>query len=110
MHHPRCGTSFLFVVIFVSILFSSVFFAFFQFTNVWLRTLVHLLLLPAVVSVTYEINRYMGGHDNFLTRICTAPGLWLKYCTTFEPEDSMLGVGSAALKAVIPEEKGKDRW
>lgn len=110
MHHPRCGTSFLFVVIFVSILFSSVFFAFFQFTNVWLRTLVHLLLLPAVVSVTYEINRYMGGHDNFLTRICTAPGLWLQNWTTFEPDDSMIEVGIAALKAVIPEEKGKDRW
>ena len=68
------------------------------------------LLLPAVVSVTYEINRYMGGHDNFLTRICTAPGLWLQNWTTFEPDDSMIEVGIAALKAVIPEEKGKDRW
>ena len=109
-HHPRCGTSFLFVVIFISILFSSVFFAFFQFTNVWLRTLVHLALLPLVVGVTYEINRYMGGHENALTRICTAPGLWMQNFTTFEPDDSMIEVGIAALKEVLPEEKGKDQW
>lgn len=109
-HHPRCGTSFLFVVIFVSILFSSVFFAFFQFTNVWLRTLVHLALLPLVVSVTYEINRFMGAHDNAFTRICTAPGMWMQNWTTFEPDDSMIEVGIAALTAVLPEEKGKDRW
>ena len=109
-HHPRCGTSFLFVVIFVSILFSSVFFAFFQFTNVWLRTLVHLLLLPLVVSVTYEINRFMGAHDNAVTRIFTAPGMWMQNWTTFEPDDSMIEVGIAALRAVLPEEKGKDAW
>ena len=109
-HHPRCGTSFLFVVIFISILFSSVFFAFFQFTNVWLRTLVHLALLPLVVGVTYEINRYMGGHENALTRICTAPGLWMQNFTTFEPDDSMIEVGIRAFTLVLPEEKGKDQW
>ena len=109
-HHPRCGTSFLFVVIFISILFSSVFFAFFQFTNVWLRTLVHLALLPLVVGVTYEINRYMGGHENALTRICTAPGLWMQNFTTFEPDDSMIEVGIRSLELVLPSEKGKDAW
>ena len=109
-HHPRCGTSFLFVVIFISILFSSVFFAFFQFTNVWLRTLVHLALLPLVVGVTYEINRYMGGHENALTRICTAPGLWMLNFTTFEPDDSMIEVGIRSLELVLPSEKGKDAW
>jgi len=109
-HHPRCGTSFLFVVIFVSILFSSIFFAFVPFTNPWLRTLVHLALLPLVVSVTYEINRFMGAHDNAFTRVCTAPGMWMQNWTTFEPDDSMIEVGIAALKAVIPEEKGKDKW
>ena len=109
-HHPRCGTSFLFVVIFISILFSSVFFAFFQFTNVWLRTLVHLALLPLVVGVTYEINRYMGGHENALTRICTAPGLWMQNFPTFEPDDSMIEVGIRSLELVLPSEKGKDAW
>ena len=109
-HHPRCGTSFLFVVIFVSILFSSIFFAFFEFTNVWLRTLVHLLLLPLVVSVTYEINRFMGRHDNWFTRICTAPGMWMQNWTTFEPDDSMIEVGIRAFTLVLPEEKGKDKW
>ena len=109
-HHPRCGTSFLFVVIFVSILFSSVVFAFWQFTNVWLRTLVHLLLLPLVVAVTYEFNRWVGRHDNLLSRILTAPGMWMQNFTTFEPDDSMMECAIRALMLVIPEEKGKDAW
>jgi len=109
-HHPRCGTSFLFVVIFVSILFSSVVFAFWQFTNVWLRTLVHLLLLPLVVAVTYEFNRWVGRHDNALTRVLTAPGMWMQNFTTFEPDDSMMECAIRSLELVIPEEKGKDEW
>lgn len=109
-HHPRCGTSFLFVVIFVSILFSSVVFAFWQFTNVWLRTLVHLLLLPLVVGVTYEFNRWVGRHDNILSRILTAPGLWMQNFTTNEPDDSMIECAIRSLELVIPEEKGKDEW
>ena len=109
-HHPRCGTSFLFVVIFVSILMSSVVFAFWQFTNVWLRTAVHLLLLPLVVAVTYEFNRWVGRHDNALSRFLTAPGLWMQNFTTFEPDDSMIECGIRSLELVIPEEKGKDEW
>lgn len=109
-HHPRCGTSFLFVVIFVSILFSSVVFAFWQFTNVWLRTLVHLLLLPLVVGVTYEFNRWVGRHDNWLSKILTAPGLWMQNFTTNEPDDSMIECAIRSLELVIPEEKGKDEW
>ena len=61
-HHPRCGTSFLFVVIAVSIIFSSVFFGIWPMTNPWLRTVVHLALLPLVVGVTYEFNRWVGRH------------------------------------------------
>jgi uncharacterized protein YqhQ len=109
-HHPRCGTSFLFVVIFVSILFSSVAFAFWQFTSVWLRTLVHLLLLPLVVAVTYELNRWCGRHDNALTRVLTAPGMWMQNFTTNEPDDSMIECAIRALELVIPEEKGTDIW
>lgn len=109
-HHPRCGTSFLFVVIMVSILLSSIVFSFLQFTNPWLRTLVHLLLLPVVVGITWEINRYVGGHDNFVCRGIRKPGMAMQRWTTFEPDDSMMEVGIEALKQVLPEEKGKDAW
>ena len=111
-HHPRCGTSFLFVVIFVSILFSGVVFGLWPITNVWLRTAVHLLLLPLVVGVTYEFNRWVGRHvqENRLARILTAPGLWMQNFTTNEPDDSMIQVAIRALELVLPSEKGKDAW
>lgn len=109
-HHPRCGTSFLFVVIVVSILLSSFVFSFWQFTNPWLRTLVHLALLPVVVALTWELNRYVGGHDNLLCRAIRRPGMAIQRWTTFEPDDSMIEVGIAALKEVLPREKGKDKW
>ena len=111
-HHPRCGTSFLFVVIFVSIIFSSVVFGIWPITNVWLRTAVHLLLLPLVVGVTYEFNRWVGRHvqDNGLAKILTAPGLWMQNFTTNEPDDSMIECAIRSLELVLPEEKGKDAW
>ena len=109
-HHPRCGTSFLFVVIVVSILLSSVVFAFWQFTNPWLRTLVHLALLPVVVGLTWEFNRSVGGHDNLFCRAVRRPGMAIQRWTTFEPDDSMIEVGIEALKQVLPKEKGKDQW
>lgn len=109
-HHPRCGTSFLFVVIVVSILLSSVVFAFWQFTNPWLRTLVHLALLPVVVGLTWEFNRYVGGHDNLFCRAVRRPGMAIQRWTTFEPDDSMIEVGITALKLVLPEVKGEDAW
>ena len=111
-HHPRCGTSFLFVVIFVSILFSSVVFGIWPITNVWLRTAVHLLLLPLVVGVTSEFNRWVGRHvqDNGLAKILTAPGLWMQNFTTNEPDDSMIECAIRSLELVLPEEKGKDAW
>ena len=109
-HHPRCGTSFLFVVIIVSILCSSVVFTYVEWTNLWVRMGLHLLLLPVVVAISYEFNRLVGRFDNKLTRILTAGGLWMQNFTTFEPDDSMIEVGIEALKRVIPEEKGKDAW
>ena len=109
-HHPRCGTSFLFVVIFVSILVSTVVFAIWPVHNVLLRMLAHLLMLPAIVGVSYEFNRYVGRHDGPITRILVAPGLWLQNFTTFEPDDSMIEVGIKALELVLPEEKGEDTW
>lgn len=109
-HHPRCGTSFLFVVIVVSILLSSIVFSFWQFTNVWLRILVHLALLPLVVGITWELNRYVGGHENAVCRAIRTPGMAIQRWTTFEPDDSMIEVGIEALKQVLPEVKGKDEW
>ena len=109
-HHPRCGTSFLFVVIFVSILLSSVVFGIWPMTAAWMRTLVHLALLPLVVGVTYEFNRWVGRHDNALTRFLSAPGMWLQNFTTYEPEDGMIEVAIRAMELVIPETQGTDKW
>ena len=111
-HHPRCGTSFLFVVIFVSILISSVVFGIWPITNVWLRSLVHLLLLPLVVGVTYEFNRWVGRHvqDSGLAKVLTAPGMWMQNFTTNEPDDSMIECAIRSLELVLPSEKGKDAW
>ena len=111
-HHPRCGTSFLFVVIFVSVVFSSIVFGIWPITNVWLRTLVHLLLLPLIVGVTYEFNRWVGRHaqDSGLAKVLTAPGMWLQNFTTNEPDDGMIEVAIRSLELVLPSEKGKDEW
>ena len=104
--HPRCGTSFLFLVIMISILFFSII----RLDNVFLRLLVRLALLPAVVSVSYEITRFVGRHDNWFTRIMTAPGMWMQNFTTREPDDSMIEVAIEAVKLVIPENEGEDLW
>ncbi len=109
-HHPRCGTSFLFVVIFVSILVSTVVFYFWPVSNVFLRTLAHLVMLPFIVAVSYEFNRYAGRHDGGIMKLLIAPGLALQNFTTFEPDDSMIEVGIQALKLVLPEEQGEDVW
>ena len=109
-HHPRCGTSFLFVVITVSIFLSIVVFTPLEIENTFLRMALHLLMLPVIVGVTYEFNRYVGGHDGPVCRALRAPGMWMQNFTTFEPDDSMIEVGIEALKLVLPEEKGADQW
>ena len=120
--HPRCGTSFLFVVLILSILVfsvaSSILLALvpslvsmrgtFMFSMIMFAF--KLLLLPLVVSISYEINRLVGKYDNFITRILTAPGEWFQNFTTFEPDDEMIEVGIAALQAVLPENEGEDLW
>ncbi len=120
--HPRCGTSFLLVIMLLSILVfsaaSSLLLALVPALQAlrggWLYRLImilfKLILLPLVVSVGYEINRVVGRHDNRLTRILTAPGMWFQNFTTNEPDDSMIEVGIAALQAVLPQEAGADRW
>ncbi len=105
--HPRCGTSFLLTVVIISVL---VFSLAIPFQNMWLRMGLRLLLLPVVVSISYEINRYMGKHDHLLSRILRAPGLWLQRLTTNEPDDSMIEVGIEALSRVLPAQTGADSW
>ena len=120
--HPRCGTSFLLVVMILSILVfsvaSSALLAVFpaleamrgSFLYRLLMIVFKLLLLPLVVSIAYEINRWVGRNDNAFTRFLTAPGLWMQNFTTNEPDDSMIEVAITAVKAVLPEEEGSDAW
>ena len=122
--HPRCGTSFLFVVMMISILVFSVVS---QLLLLWipglaalrdssvllyktLMIVIKLAALPLVVSISYEINRLVGKYDNALTRVLTAPGLWFQRFTTNEPDDSMIEVAIEALTLVIPKEEGSDLW
>ena len=109
-HHPRCGTSFLFMVIAISIIVSTIVFAIWPVHHALLRFLAHLLMLPIIVGVSYEFNRWAGRHDGPITKLLTAPGLWLQNFTTFEPDDSMIEVGIKALELVLPEVKGEDAW
>ncbi len=104
--HPRCGTSFLFVVMIVSFLVFSVV----SWRNRILAFFLRLALLPVVVAVSYEINRWAGRHDNLLSRILSAPGRALQKLTVFEPDESMMECAARALTLVIPEQEGADRW
>ena len=104
--HPRCGTSFLLVVVLVSILVNAVV----HVSNTFARVGCHLLLLPVVVGISYEINRWCGAHDNALSAVLSAPGKWLQHITTNEPDDDMILCAIRAMELVIPEEKGSDLW
>ena len=104
--HPRCGTSFLLVVVVVSVLVNAVV----RLDNTFARMGCHLLLLPVVVGISYEINRWCGRHDNWLSAALSAPGKWLQHMTTNEPDDSMIECAIRAMELVIPEEKGSDAW
>ena len=104
--HPRCGTSFLLVVVAVSILVNSVV----RLKNSFARMGCHLLLLPLVVGISYEINRWCGLHDNALSAALSAPGKWLQRITTNEPDDGMIECAIRALELVIPDQAGSDAW
>jgi len=104
--HPRCGTSFLFVVVCISILVG----AFIRSDHMLVRMLLHLLFLPVIVGIAYEFNRYVGAHENALSRALRWPGMQMQHFTTYEPDDSMIEVAIEALKLVIPEEEGADAW
>lgn len=120
--HPRCGTSFLLVVMILSILVFSVASSLIltvipaleamrgQLLYNLIMIVFKLLLLPVVVAISYEINRWVGRHDNGFTRFLTAPGMWFQKFTTAEPDESMIEVAIAAVEAVLPEEEGADKW
>ena len=120
--HPRCGTSFLLVVMVISILVFTIAssallkilpdLADLQGTFAYRLIMVayKLLLLPLVVGITYELNRWIGRHDNALARILSAPGMWMQNFTTNEPDDSMIEVAITALQAVLPDKEGEDTW
>ena len=120
--HPRCGTSFLLVVMILSILVFSIASSgllaiapsleamrgTFLFRLIMIAF--KLLMLPVVVSLSYEVNRWAGRHDNWFTKFLTFPGMWFQNFTTNEPDDGMIEVGIRALEAVLPQEAGADRW
>ena len=120
--HPRCGTSFLLVVMIISILLFSVASSLLltvipglaaihgSFLYRLVMICFKLLLLPLVVSFSYEVNRWVGRHDNGFSRVLSAPGMWFQNFTTNEPDDSMIEVGITALEAVIPANEGDDLW
>lgn len=110
--HPRCGTSFLILMLIVSIVFymivARLFPALAKNLPVWM--LIKIVCLPIIVGVGYELIKFCGRHDNLLTRIISAPGMWLQHITTNEPDDSMMEVAIKAITEVIPENSEDDEW
>lgn len=101
--HPRCGTSFLVLMLAISIIVGF----FIPFTNPLARTAAKILLIPVVMNIGYEALRLCGKHNNLFTRIIAAPGLWVQRLTTKEPDDNMIRAAIAAMEAVVPE-NGED--
>ena len=110
--HPRCGTSFLILMLIVSIIFYMIIARIFPdlASNIALWTLIRIACLPLLVGIGFELIKFCGRHDNFVTRIISAPGVWLQRITTKEPDDSMIEVAIEAMTAVIPENSEDDRW
>jgi len=98
--HPRCGTSFLILVVIVSVFLYSVL--------PWV--LFKLLLLPLVMGISYELLKWCGRSDNIATRIIRQPGIWVQHLTVFEPDDSMIEVAIAAVTPVLPEDPEDGKW
>ncbi len=107
--HPRCGTSFMFVLIIVATVVSSIVFSLVDIVNPFLRMLAHLVLLPLVVGISYEFNRFAGRSESLVSRALRWPGLMIQHLTVFEPDDSMIEVAITGMKAVIPDD-GSDNW
>lgn len=110
--HPRCGTSFMIIMLVVgiaiSVIISISFPALTHYT--WLWVSIKILMLPLICGLGYELIRICGRYDNLFTKIISAPGMWLQRLTTKEPDDSMIEVAIRSLEAVLPENPDEDRW
>ena len=104
--HPRCGTSFLILVVIVSVFLYSVL----PWGSIGLRVLFKLLLLPLVMGISYELLKWCGRSVNIATRIIRQPGIWVQHLTVFEPDDSMIEVAIAAVTPVLPENPEDGKW
>lgn len=104
--HPRCGTSFMILMLIVGIFISILI----PINNTIVRTIVKLLLLPLTVGIGYELIKLAGRKDNWFTRFISKPGLWVQHITTVEPDDDMIECAIKALEAVIPEDGEADKW
>lgn len=104
--HPRCGTSFMILMLIVGIIISICL----PITHTVWRTVVKIALLPLTVGIGYELIKLAGRHDNWFTRFISAPGVWVQHITTVEPDDDMIECAIKALEAVIPEDQEADKW
>ena len=104
--HPRCGTSFLILMILVSILISMLIPV---GIPPYLRVIIKLFLLPLIMGIGYELIKFAGKYDNILTKIISAPGVWLQHLTVFEPDDKIIECAITAMKEVIPNDES-DNW
>jgi uncharacterized protein YqhQ len=104
--HPRCGTSFMILMLLVGMVVSMVI----PDMNAVLRTGIKLLTIPFVVGVGYELIKLAGRKDNWFTRLISKPGVWLQHITTREPDDGMIECAIAAMEKVIPDDSEADQW
>ena len=104
--HPRCGTSFMILVIIISIFLYAVL----PWSGTMLRVLYKLAMLPLLVGICYEILKWAGRSNSLLARAVSVPGLWLQHLTTFEPEDDMIEVAIAAVTPVLPKKPEDGQW
>lgn len=110
--HPRCGTSFMILMLIVSIFVTFILDAIVPWLKgvLWLRTIIKLLLVPVICGIGYELIRVCGRYDNIVTRIVATPGLWIQRITVKEPDDSMIEIAIAAMNEVIPENEEEAKW
>lgn len=104
--HPRCGTSFMILVIIISIFLYAVL----PWASTGLRVVYKLCMFPLLVGISYEVLKWAGRSDSALSHIISQPGLWMQRLTTFEPDDSMIEVAIAAVTPVLPENREDGRW
>lgn len=108
--HPRCGTSFIFVILIISVVISSAISVTWpelrDQTVLWIA--IKVLILPLITGISYEFIKYAGKHDNVFVKILSAPGLWMQKLTTKEPDDDMIEVALASFKAVITDNPEDD--